>query len=121
MRMPDRALSLRGLPPMAPDSALLIRSSWQEPVTPFTAPWCKTPIISTFLVGLTQVQREPLKLSRTPSRREYGGRQSSVFIACEQSTVNGALNFRAALPCPSSVNPATNNQRGTGNSLTERP
>src|SRR5690554_759819 len=119
--MPDRGLSLRGQTPMAPDSALPIRSSWQEPVTPFTAPWCKISIISTFLVGLTQVQRELSKLSRTPSRREYGGCQSRVFIACEQSTVSGALSFRAALPCPSSVKPATNNQRGTGNSLTERP
>ena len=94
MRMPDRDLSPRGLTPMAPDSALPIRSSWQEPVTPFTAPWCKISIISTFLVGLTQIQRKLSKLSRTPSRREYGGCQSRVFIACEQSTVRGALSFR---------------------------
>src|SRR5690554_7329010 len=105
IRMPVRGLSLRGQTPMAPDSALPIRSSWQEPVTPLTAPWCKTSIIQHSLLVLPRFNGNfqnsavhPLAENKVAANPEYSSHVNNPQLTVRSVFVLPYLDQAASNP-----------------------
>src|SRR5690554_1064370 len=101
----DRGLSPRGLTPMAPDSALPIRSSWQEPVTPLTAPWCKISIIQHSLLVLPRFNGNfqnsavhPLAENKVAANPEYSSHVNNPQLTVRSVFVLPYLDQAASNP-----------------------